>query len=100
MSNIYYSPEKFGLEAVAQIEYSDRDYVFDIRIVWKDKNGKLYTARDSGCSCPVPFEDIALADVNCFSYDTIRSEVHQDTQGNASEEQKQEFLRKIREATS
>lgn len=55
--NIYYSPEKWGLTPVADIDWSDGDYVFDYRCVWKDANGVFYTARDSGCSCPSPFED-------------------------------------------
>jgi hypothetical protein len=56
-SNPYYSPEGWGLETVAEVEYSDMDYQFDLRVVWKDEKGRLYTARNSGCSCPAPFED-------------------------------------------
>lgn len=56
MSNVYYSPEDFDLEPVGDIEYSSGHYEFDTRVVWH-KGGQLYTARDSGCSCPVPFED-------------------------------------------
>lgn len=57
MENIYYSPEKWGLSVVAEIEYSDGNYVFDTRVVWRHKDGVVYTARDSGCSCPTPFEN-------------------------------------------
>lgn len=58
MGNIYYSPEKFGLEVVGELEYSDAYYQFDTRVVWRHKeSGQFYTARDSGCSCPTPFED-------------------------------------------
>jgi len=56
MNNIYYSPEKFGLEVVAELS-KDLSYEFDIYLVWKDKDGRLFTATDSGCSCPTPFED-------------------------------------------
>lgn len=55
--NIYYHPEKLGLTEVAEIDWSSGSYEFDYRVVWKDANGILYTARDSGCSCPSPFED-------------------------------------------
>jgi hypothetical protein len=55
--NPYYSPEKWGLKTVAECEFSDMDYQFDLRVVWQDEKGRLYTARDSGCSCPAPFED-------------------------------------------
>lgn len=49
MSNVYGQPEDFGL---------DDGYGFDYRIVWRHRgSGKLYTARDAGCSCPSPFED-------------------------------------------
>ena len=57
MMNLYYNPEEFGLTQVAEIDYSDRYYVFDRRVVWQHESGAFYTARDSGCSCPSPFED-------------------------------------------
>lgn len=55
--NIYYEPAAFGLEIVAEHDFSDWSYQFDTRVVWRDREGRLYTARDSGCSCPSPFED-------------------------------------------
>ena len=55
--NVYYSPENFGLKTIAEIDYSSGNYEFDLRVVWQDKTGAFYTARDSGCSCPIPFED-------------------------------------------
>jgi hypothetical protein len=60
---LYYSPGKYGLELVAEEEYSSGSYEFDIRAVWRDtETGKLLTARDSGCSCPTPFEDYTSKD--------------------------------------
>lgn len=62
-SNPYYNPEKCGLEIVAELEFSDGNYEFDTRVVWRDvKSGKLYTARDSGCSCPTPFDGYGKLD--------------------------------------
>ena len=55
--NAYYHPEALGLTVVAELEFSDENYCFDTRVVWKDESGNLFTARDSGCSCPTPFED-------------------------------------------
>jgi hypothetical protein len=56
--NPYYNPEALGLETVAELEFSDMSYQFDTLVVWKHKDsGKFYTARDSGCSCPTPFEE-------------------------------------------
>jgi len=56
-NNVYYAPESWGLELVGEIEYSSGSYEFDTRVIWKDKNNQFFTARDSGCSCPTPFED-------------------------------------------
>lgn len=64
MKNVYYNPEEFGLETVGEFEIEASFYSFDIFAVWRDpKSGKFYTATDSGCSCPTPFED----------YDSIES---------------------------
>lgn len=57
MSNIYYSPEDHGLEVLASLDISEPDYSFDLLVVWKDADSRLYYAEDSGCSCPCPFED-------------------------------------------
>lgn len=52
-NNVYYHPEEWDLEVVGELNYTG-GYEFDIRVIWKDKEGNLYTARDSGCSCPTP----------------------------------------------
>ena len=64
MSNIYYNPDHFGLEIVAELDLNDVPYQFDMVIVWKDTVEKLWWAGDDGCSCPSPFEDMGLADLN------------------------------------
>lgn len=55
--DVYYNPEHFGLQIVYERNFSRASYEFDIRVVWKDDQGFLYTARDAGCSCPSPFEN-------------------------------------------
>src|SRR5260221_9559959 len=55
--DVYHSPEKFGLTVVDEIELDNESYRFNIRMIWRHEDGTLYTARDSGCSCPSPFED-------------------------------------------
>jgi hypothetical protein len=55
-NNIYYNPEKYGLELTAVIELSEPDYSFDMLAIWKGESG-YYLGTDSGCSCPSPFED-------------------------------------------
>ncbi len=76
-SNLYYNPEKYGLRVVAQIDYSDGSYQFDYRVVWADKDGALWTARDSGCSCPSPFESTDELD-RLFDWDTLQKEYDDD----------------------
>lgn len=74
--NPYYNPEEMGLEKIVEIDYSSGSYEFDIRIVWKHtKSKKYYTARDSGCSCPVPFETYSsIESLEEYSFNTIRQE--------------------------
>lgn len=63
MPNPYYHPEQLDLEVVAEHKYSTESYEYDMRVVWRHKpTGVLYTARDSGCSCPTPFDDFTSLD--------------------------------------
>lgn len=54
--DVYSNPEKHGLSLVGMVDEIDLSYEFDMFGVWKDENGHLYYASDSGCSCPSPFE--------------------------------------------
>lgn len=74
--NIYYHPEKFGLIIFDKLECSDNNYQFDTRVVWKTENGSLLTARDSGCSCPSPFEEIHSSEgLDAFNFEEIKNEI-------------------------
>ena len=78
-NNPYYNPEHMGLRLLGEIEFSDGDYQFDTLIFVQDvKTGKIYSAEDSGCSCPTPFEE----------YTTIESltEVHNNSRSAYLEE--------------
>jgi hypothetical protein len=57
MDNVHSSPEKFDLTVVADIELTGASCEFDGLVVWKHKDGRVFYATDSGCSCPTPFED-------------------------------------------
>lgn len=57
MDYLYYTPEQYGLKPVYDWDFYDEAYEFSILAVWKHEDGKVYAAFDSGCSCPVPFED-------------------------------------------
>lgn len=60
MKNIYYNPEKFGLESFGEVDIYERNWDFHIFAVWKVKEtGEFAWAYDSGCSCPSPFESLA-----------------------------------------
>ena len=64
MSRIYYEPQEYGLEKIAEIDFSDGNYCFDYRVVWmRLEDRKLLSGRDSGCSCPMPFEDFEVKDL-------------------------------------
>lgn len=56
MSYLYFSPKNYGLTEIAEFDTAD-DWEFDMVVVWRDGEGKLWAAHDSGCSCPTPFED-------------------------------------------
>ena len=103
MYNVYYNPEKFGLVIIATIDYSSGSYEFDTRVVWKDKQGNFFTARDSGCSCPTPFEDYSLENIDRLNLDELQQEVSNETSGEYNEvspEEAQSFMRNVREAVN
>ena len=56
MTNYYYNPAEAGLEMLS-FEDDSLSYEFDILAFWATQDGVVYSASDSGCSCPVPFED-------------------------------------------
>ncbi|MFZ2992459.1 MAG: hypothetical protein WA061_01975 [Microgenomates group bacterium] len=99
--NPYYNPEKCGLEIVAQIDLSSGSYEFDYIVVWKAKNGKIYTASDSGCSCPTPFEDFhSLSDLTEMNQSTVLDSMKERIRNSSyvSPVDAQEFMYKIRDA--
>jgi hypothetical protein len=64
-TNPYSSPEKFGLDIVASHDYAD-SYEFNIvLLLHKVRKNKhfYYMGYDSGCSCPSPFEDQGIGDL-------------------------------------
>lgn len=74
MYDIYCSPEKFGLTIVAEWDFSDRSYCFDKRVVWRNMREELLTARESGCSCPSPFEDKSIKNLVSVSMEELKQE--------------------------
>lgn len=79
MSDVYYSPEKFGLETVAELDLAQESYSFDLLVVWKQTaTGRLLFGTDSGCSCPAPFEGVGLEDLIEFSWAGIQSVIDEE----------------------
>ena len=61
--NIYYNPEKFGLEVVDELDYGG-SYEFDMCVLFRRvSDGHLLLGADSGCSCPAPFDGVKVADL-------------------------------------
>lgn len=56
MFNPYYNPEKLDLELISFYE-DGLSYEYNTLCFWATKDGHVYTASDSGCSCPTPFEN-------------------------------------------
>lgn len=54
--NPYSSADKLGWSMI-DIEQPDLFYEFNILCFWKTPSGLVFTASDSGCSCPIPFEN-------------------------------------------
>lgn len=61
--NITSHPEQHGLTLVLEDEQGV-SYEFDTLLLFRHTDGSFYAASDSGCSCPVPFENFTeLADL-------------------------------------
>jgi hypothetical protein len=102
-NNVYSNPEKHKLKIVAELEYSSGSYEFDTRVVWQGEDGRLWTARDSGCSCPTPFEGTEELD-RCFikdlegEYQKHLKDTNDYNRGYPSVADWQEFIAKVRAA--
>lgn len=55
--NPYYEPEDLGFEMLTIDNDTTTSYEFDYTCFWKAPGGEVYSAHDSGCSCPTPFEN-------------------------------------------
>lgn len=62
--NVYYDPEKSGLETIGEVQWGEPCYSFDLTVVWRRiADGVFLYAEDSGCSCPSPFDNIGVDDL-------------------------------------
>jgi hypothetical protein len=45
-----------GFTQIAEVEWEDQPYQFNLTRVYRHDSGALFYAEDTGCSCPIPFE--------------------------------------------
>ena len=60
--DLYNQPEHFGLQFIGSLQWGEPDWDFNITAVLHDGEDKFYVINDSGCSCPMPFEDFTSLD--------------------------------------
>jgi hypothetical protein len=67
--NPYGNPGACGLELLAELRDPEASYSFSTILAWRDlETGDVYVGHDSGCSCPVPFEDFrGLSDMTLIT---------------------------------
>lgn len=64
MSSLIMSPEVFGLVIIGSVDWDNIPYQFNQTMVFRNtESGKFYWADDSGCSCPMPFENTTTDDL-------------------------------------
>jgi len=63
--NPYYDAEKLGLSLMI-FDEPDLSYEFNTLIFFVTPDKQVYVASDSGCSCPTPFEDYSVTDLDEF----------------------------------
>lgn len=51
---------------IGEWEMSGAPWEFDLIALWRDGEGLLRAAHDSGCSCPIPFEGFTATDFQCI----------------------------------
>lgn len=54
--NPYYNPGKVNLN-ILSFDEPNMSYKYNTLCFWSTQRGEVYAASDSGCSCPLPFEN-------------------------------------------
>ena len=58
--NPYYNPDELGLVKF-DLDEPGLSYEYNTLCFWATPDGQVYSASDSGCSCPTPFEGFSGA---------------------------------------
>lgn len=61
-TGLYDAPEDFDLTVVSSADLAG-SYEFDKVVVWRTNDGRNLIGHDSGCSCPIPFENHRVEDL-------------------------------------
>lgn len=65
------NPGAYGLALVGGLDDPDACYSFNMLRVWRHNDGRVFWGTDSGCSCPMPFEEVnGLDDLELLTADT------------------------------
>lgn len=72
MIDVYYTPEKFGLEIIGYVEWGSGGYEYDRTTVWQQTStGRLYYGDSAGCSCSTPYEGWGIDDLTVAPNGTV-----------------------------
>ena len=72
-SNPVSNPGHYGLTLIGDIEWTDEAYSFDTTVVLRNAEGKLCYIEDSGCSCPLPFENTGTDDLEWVTREELQA---------------------------
>ena len=64
--DVYYNPEKFGLQLVGEIEF-EGGYEHDKIAVWRKEDGTFLYGESAGCSCIGIFDGMGIDDLTPVS---------------------------------
>ena len=100
MSNIYYNPEKCGLEIVEVLDQNDLSYEFNTLLIVRATDNRVYYAHSSGCSCPTPFEEYYYAsaddnDLNEVTHETLDDFINVVNNFPVSIDERKDAIRKV-----
>ena len=61
-----WNPSEHGWNFIGEIDWNNEPWEFYCTVVYK-KGRKYLAGTDSGCSCPIPFEDHSEGDYSVFT---------------------------------
>ncbi|WP_425443263.1 DUF7574 domain-containing protein [Streptosporangium canum] len=75
------------------MDFYDGGYGFDYTVIWRNAEGQLLFADDSGCSCPSPFEAHGLADLTPATLFTLQAHLEGRLENSDYREHETEHIR-------